>query len=223
MRILIVEDEEKLAAAIKRGFEKEGFAVDYILNGDQAATRISLYRNEYDVVILDLMLPGKSGEDICREIRGLGITIPILVLTARTTIDDKVDLLDIGADDYMIKPFAFRELLARIHALLRRPKDSKPLVLSWGDLTLDPLTHTAHRGKRKLDLTLKEFTLLELFMRSPNEIIKREDILDHLWEFDFTSFSNVVDVHIKNLRKKIGKDSSRILETVRGVGYRLVG
>lgn len=222
MRILLVEDEEKLAENIRYGLSKRGFAVDCIGDGKTALTRLSLYRNEYDLVILDLMLPEKNGDEVCKEARNLGVKTPILILTARAETDDKVELLNSGADDYMVKPFSFKELLARIQALLRRPTQAKPAILTFKDLTLDPATHIAYRGKRELQLTLREFSLLELFMRNPNQVLNREDILDHLWEFDFASFSNVVDVHVKNLRKKLGKDGGRILQTVRGIGYKLV-
>ncbi len=223
MRVLLIEDEEKLAEAIKQGLEKNGYAVDYLTDGEKGFTRLSLYRNEYDLVILDLMLPGKSGEDICKEARAEKITLPILILTARGDVDEKVNLLQMGADDYVVKPFSFRELLARVQALLRRPTEAVPATLAVGDIELDTGTRAASRGGTELPLTLKEFALLEFFMRHPNQALNRETILDHLWGFDFASFSNVVDVHVKNLRKKLGNDGEEIIKTVRGIGYRMAG
>ncbi len=222
MRVLLVEDEERIASAVKKVLELEGYAVDWIADGLKAEQRILMYRNEYDVVILDLMLPGRQGKDVCKAVRGDGVSIPILVLTAKDMVDDKVFLLDSGADDYLVKPFAFEELLARLKALLRRPRESLPVELVVGAMTLDTRTKTASSNGKPMRLTAKEYALLEYFMRHPDEVVDRETILDHLWGFDFDSFSNVVDVHLKNLRKKLdprhGKD---ILETVRGMGYRL--
>lgn len=222
MRILIVEDESSIAQAIKKMLEHEGFAVDWLSDGNEARLRISMYRKEYDLVILDLMLPGITGYDICKSVRNDGVDVPILILTARDLIDDKVSLLESGADDYLVKPFSFEELFARIKALLRRPKATLSLALTVGDLFLDTKTHKAYFAKKALVLTTKEFALLEYLMRHPDEVVDRERIMDHLWGFDFDSFSNVVDVHIKNLRKKIdARKGKHILETVRGVGYRL--
>ena len=222
MRILIVEDEAAIAQAVKKMLEHEGFAVDWLSDGNEARQRISLYRKEYDLVILDLMLPGISGYDICRSVREDGVNMPILILTARDLVHDKVSLLDTGADDYLVKPFSFEELFARIKALLRRPKEVLPVALSVGTLMLDTKTRKVSFGKKVLDLTTKEYALLEYLMRHPDEVVDRERIMDHLWGFEFDSFSNVVDVHIKNLRKKLDPKKGRaILETVRGVGYRL--
>lgn len=222
MRILLIEDEEKLAHNIAKGLENQGFAVDVVGDGETALTRLSLHRSEYDLAVLDLMLPQLDGAAVCKQLREREVTTPILVLTAKDAITNKVDLLEIGADDYVVKPFAFRELLARIRALLRRPHESKPTVLAVLDITLDPAVHTVIRGKKEIPLTVKEFALLEYFMLHPGEVVRREDILDHLWDFEFASFSNIVDVHVKNLRKKLGRDGGRIIETVRGVGYRMV-
>ncbi len=222
MRILIVEDEAAIAQAVKKMLEHEGFAVDWIADGNEARQRISLYRKEYDLVILDLMLPGVSGHDICQSVRNDGVDMPILILTARDLVQDKVSLLNSGADDYLAKPFSFEELFARIKALLRRPKETLPVVLSVGTLSLDTKTRNVSFRKKMLELTTKEYALLEYLMRHPDEVIDRERIMDHLWGFEFDSFSNVVDVHIKNLRKKLDPKKGReILETVRGVGYRL--
>lgn len=223
MRILLIEDEEELAKSLMRGLSQRGYAVDHLTEGEKAIDRLSLYRNEYDLAILDLMLPDTDGLVVCKHARDAGVTLPILVLTARGDIDDKVALLHAGADDYVVKPFAFKELLARIQALMRRPEEMVPDVLSVGEFTLNKNTHTVFRGEKRLPLTLKEFMLLEYLMRHPNQVVKRDDILDHAWEFDFSSLSNIVDVHIKNLRKKIGPDGDEVIQTVRGVGYQFVG
>ncbi len=222
MRILVVEDEKKLADVLADGLEKKGFAVDTISDGEQALARLSLHRADYDLVILDLMIPTLSGAEVCRQARARDITTPILILTARSEVETKVDLLLSGADDYLVKPFSFDELLARIHALSRRPHETKPAILTVGDIELDPGAHTVKRGDTPIELTLKEFMLLEYFMRHPNEVVNREDLLTHLWDFNYESFSNVIDVHVKNLRRKLGASGSGdILETVRGIGYRL--
>ncbi|MDB5244135.1 MAG: winged helix family two component transcriptional regulator [Parcubacteria group bacterium] len=222
MRVLVVEDEQKLAEGIKKGLEKNAYAVDVLGDGEKALTRISVHRDDYDIVILDLMLPSLSGLEVCTQARALGVVVPILILTARAETDNKVKLLLAGADDYLVKPFSFEELLARMQALLRRPKEKVPDVLKVHDLELDPTTHIARKDGEILELTLKEFMLLEYFMRHPNEVINREDLLTHLWDFNYESFSNVIDVHVKNLRRKIGETGSDgILETVRGIGYRL--
>ncbi|HUZ93257.1 MAG TPA: response regulator transcription factor [Candidatus Paceibacterota bacterium] len=221
MRALIVEDQEKLAQSIKIGLEKEGYAADYVLDGDAAERRLSMNHKEYDVAILDLTLPKKSGSEVCREIRAKGITTPVIVLTGKGELENKVELLNVGADDYLTKPFAFEELLARIKALLRRPTQSLPVELKIGDLSLNTVTRRVVRSGREVpSLTLKEFALLEYLMRNANRVLNREQIYDHIWDFAANSFSNVVDVHIKNLREKIDSGHSRkLLETVRGVGY----
>ena len=222
MRLLVVEDEVKLAESLAEGLAKKGYAVDTVHDGAKAFTRISMYRNDYDLVILDLMLPSMSGYDICRQVRAEGITVPILVLTARSEIDDKVQLLLAGADDYLEKPFSFAELTARIQAILRRPTESIPSVLQALDIELNPAEHTAARDGVPLTLTLKEFGLLEYFLRHPNQVVNREDLITHLWDSNYESFSNVVDVHVKNLRQKLDRGSyPSILETIRGIGYRL--
>ena len=222
MRILLVEDEPKLASVIARGLTNKGYAVDTIDDGEKALTRISIHHKDYDLVILDLMLPSLDGYAICKQVRALNIIIPILVLTARAETETKVELLLAGADDYLVKPFAFDELLARIHALLRRPSGLLPEVLQLGDLELNTVEHTASQNGEVLLLTLKEFGLLEYFMRHPGEVVNREDLLAHLWDFNYESFSNVIDVHVKNLRRKLGEgDNPGVLETVRGIGYRL--
>lgn len=223
MRILIVEDEIKLAEALSEGLKKQGFTVDHLPDGDSAFTRIMLYRNEYDAIVLDLMLPGMDGREICQKIRTEGVTTPVLILSARGEMDDKVDLLEIGADDYLVKPFSFDELVARLKALMRRPTEMVPTILTVGDISLDTGSRAVSRAGKPLVLTLKEFALLEYLMRNPGKALARDDIMDHLWDFNFSSFSNVLDVHVKNLRKKLGRDGNAIIATVRGVGYRLNG
>lgn len=222
MRILIVEDDEKLAARLKKGLENKGFAVDLVTDGLKAVTRISLYRTIYEVIVLDLMLPEKDGFDVCIEVRRLGIKIPILVLTARQDTEDKVRALDSGADDYLVKPFSIEELGARIRALTRRPENQLPVALQVGMIILHVNTKKVYCNNKEISLTLKEFSILEYMMSHPHQVLNREQIMDHIWGFDFNSFSNVVDVHVKNLRKKLtyGKNKP-VIETVWGFGYRL--
>ncbi|MDB5236906.1 MAG: Two-component system, OmpR family, response regulator [Parcubacteria group bacterium] len=225
MRILIVEDEAKLAEALKKGLELKGFTVDWLSDSEKARTRIMLYRDEYDLILLDLMLPGIDGATICRDVRAEGVTTPIIILTARDETEQKVDLLNLGADDYIAKPFSFDEVVARMNAVLRRPSETLPTTLKVRDIELDPGKHTVKKDGKEIALTLKEFSLLEFFMRHPNEALKREQVLDHVWSFDFPAFSNVLDVHMKNLRKKLDDydSSDPLFETIRGIGYRLNG
>lgn len=222
MRILIVEDERRLAEALKRGLGREGYAVDTLFTGEDAELELEADHEEYDLVILDVMLPGIDGVQVCRDLRAKRISIPILMLTARDSTRDKVLGMDSGADDYLVKPFAFEELLARIRMLLRRPPVLLPAQLAVGDLVLDPTQRRVTRGHKEIALTAKEFALLELLMRNAGQVLSREQIMAHVWEAGFDSFSNVVDVHVKNLRKKIdhGRGDS-LLQTVRGLGYRL--
>ncbi|OGZ78348.1 MAG: DNA-binding response regulator [Candidatus Staskawiczbacteria bacterium RIFOXYD2_FULL_37_9] len=222
MRILIIEDQESLSKLLKKGFEKEGYAADYVLDGEAGQRRIEIHHEDYDVIVLDLMLPKKSGFEVCKNIRSFGITTPVIVLTAKDSEEDKVSLLDSGADDYIVKPFSFRELLARVRALTRRPETSLPTELSIGDLVLKPAIKAAFVGNKEIKLTLTEFRLLEYLMRNPNQVLEREAITTNIWDFDFDSFSNIVDVYINRLRKKI--DAGRkngLLKTVRGVGYKI--
>ena len=224
MKILIVEDEKKLAEALAKGLATKGYAVDIIADGKKALNRISMHRDQYDVIILDLMLPSMDGHTICKSARDLGVTTPILILTARAEIENKVNLLMSGADDYLVKPFSFDELLARMHALLRRPTEVVPTVLNVQDIELNPAERKATCRGEELQLTLKEFGLLEYFMHRPNQVVNREELLSNLWDFNYASFSNVVDVHIKNLRQKLDSAGAQgALETVRGIGYRLRG
>lgn len=225
MHILIVEDEEKLARALKKGLEVKGFAVDWLADSEKARSRILLYRDEYDLIILDLMLPGIDGAQITESVRGENVTTPIIILTARNETEHKVDLLNKGADDYVVKPFSFEELLARINSVLRRPALSQPAVLKVGDIEMDTATRSVRVGTHEVPLTLKEFSLLECFMREPGVVLTREKLFDHVWDFNTLSWSNVLDVHMKNLRKKLQHEgtSEPVFETVRGVGYRLAG
>jgi DNA-binding response OmpR family regulator len=223
MHLLIVEDEEKLARALKKGLEIKGYAVDWLSNSEKAYNRILLYRDEYDLILLDLMLPGMDGATITEKVRKENVTTPIIILTARNETEHKVDLLNKGADDYVVKPFSFEELIARIHSVLRRPSTVQPAILKVGDIEMDTATRTVRIRDKEVGLTLKEFMLLECFMREPNVVLSREKLFDHVWDFNSLSWSNVLDVHIKNLRKKLGHgEDNRVLETVRGVGYRLV-
>jgi DNA-binding response OmpR family regulator len=222
MRILLAEDDRPLAAALRQGLEYEGYAVDSLADGNTAAARAEMHQDDYDLILLDIMLPGLDGLRVCRRLRARGVSLPVLMLTARDATEDKVAGLDSGADDYLVKPFAFEELVARIRSLLRRPKQTLPPRLVVKDLSLDPVSRRVWRGSREIRLTTKEFALLELFMRNAGSVLTREQILGHVWDYTFDSFSNVVDAHMKNLRKKI--DSGRrdkLLETIRGVGYQL--
>ena len=225
MKILIIEDEKKLAQGLKKLLEQEGYAADYLLDGEAGQTRIGVHHVNYDLVILDVMLPQKSGFEILRYMRQKDIATPVLMLTAKDTTDDKIFGLNSGADDYLVKPFSSEELLARVKTLLRRPKQSLPQTLKVGNIMLDPVTRKVFKNNKEVTLTLKEFGLLEYLMRNPNQVISRDDLLDHNWDFVFDSFSNVVDVHVKNLRKKIDTidvhGNNTLIETVRGVGYRL--
>jgi len=224
MRGIIVEDEVRLAKMMKRGMEEQGFAIDVIHNGIEAFEHILIHHNVYDFIILDLMLPGREGLDICRGLRERGIKTPIVILTARDQVVEKVVLLNAGADDYMTKPFALIELIARTRALLRRPDSTISTELTGQDIRLDTSNHHAYRNEVELKLTVKEFALLEFFLRNPNQVLDREKILDHIWDFNFNSFSNVVDVHIKNLRRKLSPtNNNEYIQTVNGVGYRFKG
>lgn len=224
MRILIVEDEEKLASLIKKGLEKLGYAADYVTDGETAERRIEIHHQDYDLIILDLMLPKKHGSEVCKIVREQNITTPIIILTARSATEDKILALDSGADDYLVKPFSFKELAARVRALLRRPRESLPCILKSDDITVDTTTRRVFRNNTEIPLTLKEFELLEYLLRNPNQVLNREEIFAHLWDFNSNSFSNVIDVHVKNLRRKLGYDEHKNkIETVRGVGYRFNG
>jgi two-component system OmpR family response regulator len=220
MRVLIVEDEVRMASLVRRGLIKEGLAVDVAANGEDALWMAKA--SSYDAIVLDVMLPGKSGFETCRELRTSGIWSPVLMLTARDSVEDRVAGLDTGADDYLVKPFAFAELLARLRALARRGELERPSVLEVGDLRLDPATRRVRRGPTEIQLSAKEFSLLEIFMRRPDEVLSRLHLLEHAWDFAYENRSNVIDVYIRHLRAKIDEPFGRhSLETIRGVGYRL--
>jgi len=220
---MVVEDSVKMAALIRRGLEEAGYAVDVVHGGEEAVWAGA--ENPYDVVILDIVLgpsPSVDGFEVCRRLRKTNVTAPVLMLTARDAVEDRVRGLDVGADDYLIKPFSLQELLARIRALARRRSGERSPVLAVGTLALDPARREVRRGDDRIDLTAKEFALLEHFMRHPNEVLSRTDLLDHVWDFAFDGDSNVVEVHIRNLREKIDRPFGLAsLETVRGAGYRL--
>ncbi|HUV28906.1 MAG: response regulator transcription factor [Anaerolineales bacterium] len=221
MRILVVEDNRRLNTSLKTSLEEDGYAVDVAYDGDEGED--FALAAPYDLILLDVMLPKKDGFSLCRDLRQQGIHAPILMLTARDAVDDRVDGLDSGADDYLVKPFSMNELRARLRALLRRNKPEKTALLQVGDLSMDPANHQVQRGNTPIDLTPREFAILEYMMRSPNRILTREMIETHVWNFDFISGSNVVDVYIRRLRRKIDNlYEFKLLETVRGVGYRLV-
>ncbi len=220
MRILVVEDERRIAAFIKRGLEEESYAVDVAYDGEQALDWTAVV--DYDLIVLDVLMPKKDGIQVCRELRMQGKHVPVLMLTARDAIKDRVRGLDSGADDYLVKPFAFQELLARIRALLRRSGDIKTTRLQVGDLTLDTITHRADRGGQAIELTAREYALLEFLMRHPGQALSRTQIAEHVWNYDFFSTSNVVDVYIRYLRRKIDKGFDlKLIHTVRGVGYKI--
>lgn len=217
MRILVVEDEKKVAGFIKKGLEEESYAVDIAYDGVEGEYLAAT--NEYDVIILDIMLPKKSGVDVVKDLRIKGIKIPVLLLTARDTVEDKVKGLDSGADDYLSKPFAFEELLARVRALMRR-KDYGITELKFMDIILDQATRKAKRGDVTIDLTSKEYGLLEYFLRNPNKVLTRTMIAEHVWDYTFDSDTNVIDVYVNHLRSKVDKDfPTKLIHTVRGIGY----
>jgi two-component system, OmpR family, response regulator len=220
MRVLIVEDEPKMAGLIRRGLREEGYAADVAATGDDALWMAQA--TEYDAIVLDVLLPGTNGFDVCRELRRAGVWSPVLMLTARDSVDDRVAGLDAGADDYLTKPFSFIELLARLRALARRPPLERPAVLEVGDLKLNPATHQAWRGDAELELSAKEFRILEAFMRRPGHVLSRLHLLEHCWDYGYENRSNVVDVYVRYLREKIDRPFGRkSIETVRGAGYRL--
>jgi two-component system OmpR family response regulator len=220
MRILVVEDETKMAGLLRRGLTEEGYAVDIAANGADGLWAGS--ENDYDVIVLDLMLPDMTGLDVCRDLRARGRWAPVLMLTARDAVPDRVAGLDAGADDYLIKPFAFSELFARLRALVRRGPSERSPELAVGDLTLDPAARLVKRGGSRVDLTAKEFALLEYLMQRAGEVLSRTRILEHVWDFAYEGDSNVVDVYIRYLRDKVDRPFGRhSIETVRGAGYRL--
>jgi two-component system OmpR family response regulator len=220
MRVLIVEDEVKMASLLRRGLREEGLAADVARTGDDAVWMARA--TEYDAIVLDVMLPGTDGFEVCSRLRDGGTWSPVLMLTARDSVDDRVAGLDAGADDYLTKPFSFAELLARLRALVRRPPLERPTVLEVDDLRLEPATRRVWRGDTEVQLSAKEFALLETFMRRPGEVLSRYHLLEHCWDHGYENRSNVVDVYVRYLREKIDRPFGRAsLETVRGAGYRL--
>jgi heavy metal response regulator len=218
MRILLAEDEHKVASFIERGLSAEHYTVDVVHDGDSALT--NALQTEYDLLILDIMLPKQDGLAVLRMLRQRKLRTPVLLLTARDTVADKVAGLDSGADDYLTKPFAFEELLARVRALLRRGGTAAAVALAVGDLRLDPVTRQVTRAGKRIELTAKEFALLEFFLRRAGQVLSRSVIAEHVWGVDFDTFTNVIDVYVNYLRKKIDADfEPKLLHTVRGVGY----
>jgi two-component system OmpR family response regulator len=220
LRVLVVEDHVKLAGLIQRGLRKEAMAVDVTANGEDSLWMAAA--TEYDAIILDVMLPGLDGFEVCRRLRQEGIWAPILMLTARDAVRDRVTGLDSGADDYLTKPFSYAELLARLRALARRGPVERPVELRAGDLRLDPASRRVWRGETEVELTAKEFAILEMFMRRPGEVLSRFQILEHAWDYDYENRSNIVESYIRLLRRKVDQPFGvESIETVRGAGYRL--
>jgi heavy metal response regulator len=220
VRLLVVEDENKVASFIKKGLEEEGYAVDLAADGE-AGLAMALAR-VHDLIILDIRLPKLDGLQVLQMLRQDKITTPVLLLTVRATIEDKVLGLDAGADDYLTKPFAFQELVARVRALLRRRAETEPTILQVSDLSLDPARRTVTRGGAKIDLTAREFSLLDYFMRNPGRVLTRTMIAEHVWDYSFDTSTNIIDVYVNYLRKKIDAEREpKLLHTVRGVGYML--
>jgi two-component system OmpR family response regulator len=220
MRVLIVEDEIKMSSLIRRGLQDEGLSADVAVKGEDALWMAG--STEYDAIVLDVMLPGIDGFETCRRLRSGGVWSPVLMLTARDAVEDRVAGLDGGADDYLSKPFSFVELLARLRALARRGSVERPAVLAVGDLRLDPSTRQVWRGTSEVDLSSKEFAILETFMRRPGEVLSRYQLLEHAWDYEYENRSNVVDVYVRYLREKVDRPFGVVsIETVRGAGYRL--
>jgi two-component system OmpR family response regulator len=220
MRVLVVEDEPKMAGLLRRGLAEEGYAIDLAATGEDAIWAAT--ENAYDAIVLDVMLPDLDGFEVCRRLRADGRWAPVLMLTARDGVHDRVRGLDAGADDYLTKPFSFSELLARLRALLRRGAGERPPIVRAGDLELDPATRRVYRGETPVELTAKEFALLEYMMRRPGELLTRSRLIEHVWDFGYDGDSNVVDVYVRYLRQKIDRPFGRdTIETVRGSGYRL--
>jgi heavy metal response regulator len=218
MRVLVVEDEKKVASFIKRGLEEEEFTVDVAFDGEEGLFLAE--NNPYDIVLMDLMLPKKDGLEVIKELRAKEITTPVLCLTAKDSVEDIVSGLDSGSDDYLTKPFAFSELLARVKALLRRSAKDRGSEIYFADLRLDPVSHKVWRSDQEIDLTAKEYALLEYFMRNPNQVLTRAMIAEHVWDYTFDSFTNIIDVYVNYLRKKVDRDfDKKLIHTVRGVGY----
>jgi len=222
VRVLLVEDEPHIASAVQRGLAAEGFVVDVAVDGQDGLWRAT--EHAYDVVILDIMLPKRNGYDVCRGMRAAGVWTPVLMLTAKDGEYDEADALDLGADDYLTKPFSFVVLVARLRALVRRGAPARPAVLQAGDLTLDPSAHKCCRGEQEIPLTPREFGLLEFLMRHPDEVLGKTEILDNVWDENFEGDPNIVEVYVGYLRRKVDAPFGRqSIETVRGMGYRFAG
>jgi DNA-binding response OmpR family regulator len=221
MRILVADDDRRLTSIVKRGLMEEAYAVDVAYDGEEGEYLAEV--NPYDLIILDIMMPKKDGIEVCRELRAKNINTPILMLTARDAVEDRVRGLDAGADDYLVKPFAFNELLARVRALLRRDGMTKSPELKVGELVLNTLTREVWLGQEAIELTTKEYVILEYFMRHPNAVVTRRMLEEHAWDYDFDSLSNLIDVYIRRLRRKIDAAGNKgsMIQTVRGAGYRL--
>jgi DNA-binding response OmpR family regulator len=220
MRVLVVEDERRLAGIIKRGLLEEGYSVDNAYDGEEA--QYMAENTQYDAMVLDVMLPRKDGVAVCRDLRSRNINTPILMLTAKDALDDRIKGLDSGADDYQTKPFAFSELLARVRALMRREALPKSQKLKVGDLLMDTLSREVWRGERKVDLTTKEYSMLEYFMRHPNMVLTRTMLEENVWDYAFDGVSNIVDVYVRRIRLKLERgEEPGLIDTVRGAGYRL--
>jgi heavy metal response regulator len=218
MNILIVEDEAKVASFIKRGLEEEKYTVEVAGDGEEGLNRA--LEKHFDLIILDVMLPKRDGLSVAKELREKGKSYPILMLTAKDSVEDIVAGLDSGSDDYLTKPFAFAELLARVRALIRRGEMDRGAEIVFSDLRLDPVAHKVWRGEREIELTAKEYGLLEYFMRNPNQVLTRTMIAEHVWDYSFDSFTNIIDVYVNYLRKKVDRDApKKLIHTVRGVGY----
>ena len=221
MRVLVVDDDVHLVRALRRGLEAEGFAVDAAHDGDEAAWLAT--ENAYDVLVLDVMLPGRSGLEVCKDLRDREVWTPVLMLTARSEHEDVARALDLGADDYLAKPFSYVVLLARLRALVRRGGERRPVLLTVGDLSLDPARHEVRRGEQPVELTPRQFSVLEHLMRRAGEVVPKADILEHVWDFDFEGDPNIVEVYVLQIRRRIDQPfGRRTLRTVRGVGYQLV-
>jgi len=221
MRILVVEDEPRIANLIRRGLAEEGHGVDLAASAEEAADWLDT--SSYDVIVLDIMLPGMSGIEWCRNIRSQRVATPILMLTAKDAVADRVAGLDAGADDYLVKPFAFSELTARIRALTRRPKEVISAILQAGNVRFDPANRDLYVEEERIEMGAKEFRILEFFLRNPNRVLSRSMIAEHVWDYDFPNVTNVIDVHIGSIRRKLGVDNATVsIQTVRGTGYRLV-
>ena len=218
MNILVVEDEKKVASFIKRGLEEEKFGVETAFDGEEGLK--AGLDPKFDLIILDVMLPKMDGVAVIKELRAKKVQTPVLMLTAKDSVDDIVAGLDSGSDDYLTKPFAFAELLARVRALIRRSEQERGAEIRFAELRLDPVTHKVWRGDKEIDLTSKEYALLEYFMRNPNQVLTRTMIAEHVWDYTFDSFTNIIDVYVNYLRKKVDREADKkLIHTVRGVGY----